>query len=140
MPELSAAAVLLVDVESSLAALLTEWLAEAGLGACSLPSGPSAASGPSGPPGPSGRTDPPPAPQLLVVDIPYPRQGGSARLQALAARWPGVPVLALSPTFVGRVDARGDVARQLGVAGVLATPVRREAWLDAVQQLLGATS
>lgn len=109
--------VLLVDVEPALADLLGEWLAEAGL-ATAVADGDGASAA------------------LVVIDIPFPRRGVSRRLCDVAAAHPGAPVLALSSTFLPGLAACGAVAGQLGVAAVLATPVRREAWLAAVQRLL----
>lgn len=117
-----AARVLLVDIEPALAGLLAEWLQQAGIGV-------QAAHGAQANALPC-RAD------LLVIDIPFPRQGPTPRLQALALAWPGTPILALSATFFAGVAARGDVARQLGVAAVLATPVSRDDWVAAVRRLL----
>jgi CheY-like chemotaxis protein len=114
--------VLLVDIEPALAGLLAEWLHRAGIQACAAR-------------GTSADTLPRRA-ELLVTDIPFPRQGPSPRLQALALAWPGTPILALSPTFFAGVAAGGEVACTLGVAAVLATPVSREDWLAAVRRLL----
>jgi len=73
---------------------------------------------------------------LILTDLPFPRQDGAARLRQLAHSWPGVPVLALSSTFLPGVAAQGEVARQLGAAAVLAAPVARETLRHAVAQLL----
>jgi DNA-binding response OmpR family regulator len=114
----------LAGLEAELAALLAEWLAEVGIVA--LVAGGSAEREPAWPQ----RVD------LVVVDIPFPRLGAAAQLQGLALAWPQAPVLALSGTFFASVAARGAVARELGVAGVMAKPVSREAWLCEVQRLL----
>lgn len=74
---------------------------------------------------------------LVVVDVPYPRQVTADGLRDLAARHPGAPLLALSPTLFAGVVSEGTVARRLGVAAVLPTPVAREALLAAVHRLLG---
>lgn len=73
---------------------------------------------------------------LVVVDVPFPRQGESNPLRRLADRHPDTPVLALSSTFFNGIDAHGAVARSLGVGGVLPKPVGREALLAAVRRLL----
>lgn len=111
--------VLLADIEPAMAGLLLEWLADAGITAASADEG-----APDLPPG------------LLLVDLPYPRQSGAARLRTLAQRWPGVPVLAISAAFFAGVPARGELARALGAAGVLPAPVSREALLALVRELL----
>lgn len=73
---------------------------------------------------------------LLLVDLPFPRQGASPRLRQLASAHPGTPVLALSPTLFAGVAPRGEVARQLGVAAVLPMPVTRDGLLAAVRGVL----
>lgn len=111
-------AVLLADLEPALQALLQAWLGEIGLRAIPAEG---AASG---------------TPALLLIGLPYPREGGGERVHALTSAWPGVPALALSPTLLTGVAARGDVARRLGVQAVLPAPVAREALLAAVRALL----
>ena len=111
---------LLVDVDPALATLVAEWLdaigvdsavpARTGFDGCDA--------------------------DVVIVDVPYPRQEGARRLRELNAALPAPPILALWPTFFAGVAASGSVARELGVAGVLATPVRREALVAAVQRLL----
>lgn len=120
LPEADAArrSVLLADLEPALQALLQTWLGEIGLR------------------GAPADAVAPVAPALLLIGLPYPRQGSTARLRELARAWPGVPVIALSPTLLAGVAARGDVARQLGVQAVLATPVARDALLGAVRAVL----
>lgn len=75
---------------------------------------------------------------LVLVDVPFPRQGPSAPLQRVARG--DTPVLALSATFHSTVERSGEVARALGVAGVLPKPIRREALLDAVRSLARPTA
>lgn len=109
--------VLLVDTEPAIGALLAEWLAGVGVDAVTAP----------------GAAD---AVDLVIADVPFPRRDGGRRLRAIADRRPGTPVLVLSPTIFAGVASGGAVARQLGVAGVLATPVRRETLVGAVSELL----
>ncbi|MBX3607625.1 MAG: hypothetical protein KF788_20260 [Piscinibacter sp.] len=115
--------VLLADLEPALQLLLQTWLGE--IGARSAPAD----------------APPPDAPALLLVGLPYPREypgeGGSPRLQALRAAWPGVPAIALSPTLLTSVAAQGEVAQRLGVQAVLPAPLARESLLGAVRALLG---
>jgi CheY-like chemotaxis protein len=113
--------VLLVDLDPPIAALIEEWLCGAGF-EVHLAIEPVAGHALSA--------------DLVLVDVPFPRQGGE-RLRALAQALPGAPILALSPTFFAGVAARGAVARELGVAGVLAKPVQCAALLSAVAELLG---
>ena len=131
----------IVDVDPPLASLLVEWLADAGVDAVVADAGWDvvvADAGIEAVGADAGTTTAStPAFDLALVDVPFPRQGGSARLRALARSVAGAPVLALSPTFFAGVAASGTVARELGVAGVLATPVRRDALVAAVRRLLG---
>lgn len=110
--------ILVVDADPALFGLLHAWLGdEAELIAAA-------------------RGDALPEAELIVVDVPFPRQAAADGLRALAERCPGTPLLALSPTLFAGVASRGAVARQLGVAAVLPTPVAREALQDAVRRLL----
>jgi len=109
--------VLLVDADPALQGLLEEWLAADG---CAVEAGRSGADGF----------------DLIVVDIPCPRQGCSEGLKAIAEAHPRTPILALSSSFFPGVDTTGAVARALGVAGVLPKPVTRGGLLDAVRRLL----
>jgi DNA-binding response OmpR family regulator len=110
--------VLLHDVEPALAGLIAEWLGADGFVADSDAS----------------RGEPPVA--LIVVDLPFPRQAGRDRLDALQRGWPGVPVVVLSPTLLPGVPPRGEVARALGAAAVLPSPLSRQSLRAAIETLL----
>lgn len=110
--------VLLVDLEPSMAALIAEWLAADGLAADADAS----------------RPEPPAA--VILIDVAFPRQGGRERLAALRRAWPGVPVLVLSPTLLPGVSPQGEVARALGAAAVLPSPVSRESLRAALFDLV----
>jgi len=114
---------LLVDVEPSLATLIAEWLDDIDVDVLA-----------EAPQRPRDRDV-----DLVVVDVPYPRREGAQRVRALTAALPQAPILALSSTFFAGVSASGSVARDLGAAGVLATPVRRDALVAAVRGLLRAS-
>lgn len=73
---------------------------------------------------------------LVIVDVPYTRHGASELLARVAARHPGIPILALSATFFSNVKYSGDCAVALGVAGVLPKPVPRDTLLAAVENLV----
>jgi hypothetical protein len=75
---------------------------------------------------------------LILVEIAYPRCADRDRLQAITATWPDVPVVLLSPTFFADTPTRGEVARRFGVAATLATPLSRDRFLDAVNELIGS--
>ena len=110
--------VLVVGADSATYELLSEWLADIGCRPCHADA-----------PGEA----PPPA--MLVVDVPFPRES-LGLLRMLTARYPGVPVLALSATFLPSVEERGEASRALGVEGVMPKPLRREALVGAVRRLL----
>jgi CheY-like chemotaxis protein len=109
--------VLLLDIEPAMASLLDEWLTRDGRRV--LHAGAAAA-----------EVD------LIVIELAFPRQDGSGRLQQVRHAWPGVPVIVLSPTFLAGVAPRGEVARQLGAAAVLPAPVSRAMLRAAVAQVL----
>jgi CheY-like chemotaxis protein len=124
--------VLVVDADRATRDLLDEWLAGSGyrVAAAEAEAEAEAEAG-AGAGAASGGA------ALIVVDLPFPRQGGQAVLQRLAAQHPGVPILALSSTFFASVACTGAVARELGVAGVLPKPIRRDALVAAVTALAG---
>jgi CheY-like chemotaxis protein len=110
------AVVRLIDLEPDVTGLVAEWLAAAGHAVAA---------------------DDGTAPAAIVVDVPFPRRDGAARVQALKAAWPRTPILVVSATLLGSVAACGAVAHELGVAGVLSAPLRREALLAALARALG---
>ena len=114
--------VLVVGADAATLGLVREWLVEAGLRVVDEPATPQ-------------QSDPGSRPLLVLVDVPFPRRGQSAPLQRVARQHAGTPVLALSPTFHSSVEPCGEVARSLGVAGVLPKPLRREALIAVVLQL-----
>lgn len=111
--------VLVADTDCALFGLLSEWFAGCG---CRL----------------AGACGPDESAQdgydLIVVDVPFPRRGGLDVLKDLSRAHPGTPIIALSANFLPGVDACGSVARELGVAAVLAKPVTRDALIAAVRQ------
>jgi CheY-like chemotaxis protein len=111
--------VLVIDADRALIALLDEWLRALG---CSVVHETGGHAG--------GRFD------VVIVDVPYPRQGGVDLVSRVAAGHPKTPILALSSTFFARVECHGPVARALGVDCVLPKPATREALTNAVSNLL----
>lgn len=75
---------------------------------------------------------------LVIADLPYPRDCGVDSISRLSKRHPMTPILALSSTFFARIECCGPVSRALGVACVLPKPVSRQALIDAVRRALPA--
>ena len=116
--------VLVIGADSALYGLIEEWLAAAG---CSVTAG-------------HATHDPVlRPPDLVIVDVPFPRQGGLESLRRAAREHPGTPILALSSAFFAGIESTGAVARTLGVAGALPKPLTRETLLAAVGNALPAT-
>lgn len=103
-----------------MASLLAEWLATIGMSADTD----------------AERTEPPAA--LILIDLPFPRQGGRERLTRLSDTWSGVPVVALSSTLLPHVPPRGEVANALGAAAVLPSPLSRDLLCDTIASLVNA--
>jgi len=114
----TAPTVLVIDAERQTFELLREWLGDAGWRVADE------------------RTRSACAPfQLVLVDVAFPRRDGTATLRRIAAEHAGTPVLMLSAMFHASVEACGELARSLGVAGVLPKPVRREALTAVVRRI-----
>jgi CheY-like chemotaxis protein len=118
-------AILVIGADGATRELLREWLAEAGWQVVE-----DAAAAPSSGEGKEGR-----GLALVLVDLAFPRLGRAEALQRVAHEHAGVPVLALSATFHASAEGSGQIARSLGVAGVLPKPIRREALMNAVRTL-----
>lgn len=113
---LAACRIRLVDVGRDTAELLTLWLAGSGLQVLADAS-----------------AEPP---DLLFAECAFPRRDERQWLDRITTRWPGAPVILISPTLFPSVPARGAVAQQLGVAAVLATPLAREAVMRVVAEVM----
>lgn len=73
--------------------------------------------------------------ELVITDLIMPGQEGMATIGALRARWPHLPILAISGG--GRLAA-GDllpVARRMGATATLPKPITGERLREAVAQL-----
>jgi len=111
----------LVDTDATQRDLLGQWLATLG---CSVV------------PEPAAGGEPPPDADLVIVDVPFPRQGGVDLVRRIAAQHPTTPILALSTNFFSGIECCGPVARTLGVDCVLPKPATREALATAVRLVL----
>jgi CheY-like chemotaxis protein len=117
--------ILVVDADAATQGLIQEWLTEHG---CDVVAGTSATRAPEAPF------------DLALVDVPFPKNDGCARIHDVSEAHPDTPIVAMSPTFFSSVECQGHVARALNVAGVLPKPVRRDALIAAVDRLLGTVS
>lgn len=113
--------VLIMEADPALHALLAEWLAGFG---CTVEAHDAA---------PAGREVPF---DLVIVDVPFPRESGRAVIERTRGDHAGVPILVLSSRFFGGVRSRGAIARDLEVAGVLPKPLTRETLIEALEQVL----
>lgn len=116
--------VIVVGADAALLGLLDAWLGEQGCSVMAEPAHDCAA---------------PPDADLVLVDVPFPRQGGLDVLGRVARTYAGTPVLALSAGFFAGIGASGAVARALGVAAALPKPLSRDALLAAVQRFMPRT-
>jgi CheY-like chemotaxis protein len=75
---------------------------------------------------------------LVVADVPAPRLNGATSIAVLRQRFPRAKVLAISGQFMPGMHGVTTAATQLGADAVLAKPFAAEAFIDAVQLLLGS--
>ena len=113
--------VCVIDADDAWRVLLEQWLQDLG---CEVvpPAGDGNAAAPSV--------------DLVIVDLPFPRQGGVDSVKRITSRHPATPILALSSNFFSRIECCGPVARDLGVDCVLPKPATREAIAAAVRRVL----
>src|SRR5512138_1380715 len=100
----------LVDADSAWRGLLEQWLQAMN---CTV--------------APESDGETPPEVDLVIVDVPFPRQGGVDLVRRIATQHPATPILALSTNFFSGIECNGPVARALGVDCVLPKPATREA-------------
>jgi len=114
--------IVLMEEDRLMRSLLTEWLTDAGyrVDAIKHPAAANAADA-----------------DLVIVDVHNPRDVGLERLHTVRSRHPGAPIVAISGHFRPGVGAAGPAAEALGVERVLAKPIDREAFLDAVGSVVG---
>jgi DNA-binding NarL/FixJ family response regulator len=113
--------VCVIDADDAWRVLLEQWLQDLG---CEVvpPAGDGNAAAPSV--------------HLVIVDLPFPRQGGVDSVKRITSRHPATPILALSSNFFSRIECCGPLARDLGVDCVLPKPATREAIAAAVRRVL----
>ena len=71
---------------------------------------------------------------LVLLGLAFPRRDGPRQVQRVRQCWPAVPLVLASPTFHQGVEAQGPLARELGVAAILALPVTRTELLAVVNR------
>lgn len=72
---------------------------------------------------------------LVVLELAFLREGGLHPLADAKLRYPGVPIVVVSPTLFASVGCCGSCAAALGVAGVLPKPIARATLIEAAQRL-----
>ena len=73
---------------------------------------------------------------VIVVDLPHPREECADMVSALAREHPGTPIVALCANLLPGVEPCGRVARELGVACVLPKPVTQETLMAEVRKVV----
>jgi len=76
-------------------------------------------------------------PDVVLVDLPAPRENGSAAVRRVSNAHPHAPVVALSSSFFDGIETKGAIARALGVASVLPKPLTRDALMAALRNARG---
>ena len=76
-------------------------------------------------------------PDVVLVDLPTPRDNGGAAVKRLSNAHPHAPVVALSSSFFDGVETNRALARSLGVASVLPKPLTRESLIAALRKASG---
>jgi hypothetical protein len=110
--------VLILEGDRAMRSLMAEWLTDEGWDVVD----------------PS-RADAAPPLSLVVLELPFARGDALQPLDDAKLRFPGVPILVVSPTVFTSVRCFGDCADTLGVAGVLPKPVARATLIDTVRRL-----
>lgn len=116
-----AARILVVDADVSLLALLDQWLAVEGSEVVHQRATDSDPQGPI---------------DLAIVDVPQPRLGAAQAIARIVGLHPDTPILAVSSAFFPGIERCSTAAQALGVSGVLAKPMSREALVAKVRALL----
>jgi DNA-binding response OmpR family regulator len=106
------ARVLLVDADPALRGLIEEWLADEDWQLVEE------------------------RPDLVLVDLPCPRENCAGVLKRVSNAHPQAPLIALSSSFFDGIESSGALARSLGVASVLPKPLARAALVSAVRRAL----
>jgi DNA-binding response OmpR family regulator len=76
-------------------------------------------------------------PDLAIVSVETPKSETGALIRGLQRDHPGIPIIALSSRARSGLCSNGAAARALGVARLLAKPLRRHELLMAVDAAIG---
>lgn len=76
------------------------------------------------------------AADLVLIDLPKPRQTGGEQVRRLRERFPGATLIGLSTQLGASLPASSAAAQELGLSRLLAKPSSREELLDAVELAL----
>jgi CheY-like chemotaxis protein len=74
---------------------------------------------------------------LVIASLTMPKQNSGALIRSVHQLHPDIPIIALSSQARSGLCSGGATAQALGVACVMAKPLRRSALLAAVQTLIG---
>src|ERR1700751_451318 len=99
--------------------LLREWLTGAGYGVQGSPA-----------PGL-------PVPDLAIVSVESPKCESEVMVRGVQREHPGTPIIALSSRARSGLSSNGPAAQALGVARLMAKPLRRHELLMAVDEAIG---
>ena len=73
--------------------------------------------------------------ELVIADVPAPRQDGAASIARLRRHFPQAKVLAISGQFLPGVHGANTAAAALGADAMLAKPFAAKAFVEAVRSL-----
>jgi DNA-binding response OmpR family regulator len=76
-------------------------------------------------------------PDLAIVSVETPKSESEVLIRALQHDFPGTPIIALSSRARSGLCSNGAAAQALGVARLLAKPLRRHELLVAVDEAIG---
>ena len=76
-------------------------------------------------------------PDLVIVNVSMPKQGGQQCIRDIRAAHPMTPLIAISAQFRSGLAASGATAHTLGVLKVIAKPLVRTDLLEAVRGIIG---
>jgi DNA-binding NtrC family response regulator len=73
---------------------------------------------------------------LVIVSVYMPKHSGAEWVRDIQAAHPGSPMIAISGQFRSGLSPAGATARALGVQQVIAKPLIRSDFLDAVRRMI----